>query len=155
MKQKLTKIVISIFFIITLLTCDVPWSHHDLATTAILNLSFINNLKDTVTIKYVRPKELLYGDSVFVSDPDTIDYRSDSFTINPQQSITDTITYKFTSSDYCSINNYIVKYLRFTLKACIDDSVVKTKTIYPWDTSIVEKKIESCIYVSYDTLKIP
>jgi hypothetical protein len=142
-----------LMLIIPIMACDWPWSHEEIGTTAILNLSIINKLTDTLYIKYVRPREFLAGDSVYLSDPFRIEYRTDSFSINPLTVKIDTITYIYQSLDYCTIEKWIAKDFRINVEIR-NDSLILSENIFPWDTSIGIKTIDNCRYVSYDTINI-
>jgi hypothetical protein len=114
----MVKLIKSLIFIVVILpfACDLPWGHEYVETTVMLNLSIVNKLADAIHVKYIRPKVFQGGDSVFLSDPSKIEYRIDSFSINPLISEIDTITYKYNSVDYCSIDNWIVKDFRIKVE---------------------------------------
>jgi hypothetical protein len=143
-----------LLFVIPLIACDWPWSHESVDSTAILNLFIVNELSDSIHIRYIRPKVFKYGDSVLLSDPYKIEYQTNSFLINGLASKMDTITYKYKSDDYCTIDNWIVQYFRFTIEATINDSVIQSVEIYPWDTTIIVQRVGNCKYVSCDTINI-
>ena len=141
----------SIIILLVLLNCI----HKELDAFATLYLTFQNKTDEVMGIKYVKPKTLERGDSVYITGQNSIILKSDSLTIGPFENIDDIIGYQFIGVDNCYIEEATSKNFRLDVLVFNAESLYLKTSVFPWDTSKgTGKFLDDCHKESWDTLII-